>query len=87
MSNKEVIEKLEKCFAKLEHEKLAKLAACLLIDINRIWTLNIECKEEREKLVERIQFNLSQLYEFVDRKDDPGVDIFSSMMFDEKGNA
>jgi len=65
MENKEIMDKLAAYFITQDPAVIARLAASLLIDINRIWHVENLQEEEMESLVERMEINLAQLNEFI----------------------
>lgn len=65
MKNKEVIDKIQAYLIGQSPELVARICASLMVDINRIYTLESLPFEEAENLFDRIERNAIQIQEFV----------------------
>jgi hypothetical protein len=88
ISNKEVMDKLVEHFLKHDPKKIARLCASFLLDINRIGAADQLTKEERRELKERMEFNLSQLYLFLESDNkDMDLTVLKWTEFDGKADS
>lgn len=65
LTNKEIIQKLTKYFLKENPEKIARLLANMIIDMNRIVYLDDLPSNEQQSLFERMKANSDELNDFI----------------------
>lgn len=74
-TNKEVSQRLQKAFLRSDPQKVARLCANFLMDINRYHCLHQLDDEEKARFMNRVRSNLSVLYGFILDKDKDGDSV------------
>ncbi len=66
-TNKEIADQLTSYFMQQSKEDTCKTLAHMMIDMNRMFRIDELTNSERESLLYRMDLNLKQLYEFIEK--------------------